>query len=57
MWPVILWIILMCLSIGMNLMLHGQPKEGNYNFGTAAMVVIIHTSLLYWGGFFDVLSK
>jgi len=50
-WPewtiIILWVI---GSMG-NLVMHGKPKEVNYNFVTHAMNVAIMTFVLYFGGF------
>lgn len=51
--PAIIMIVLFALSLGSNLVMHGKPKEGNYNFGIALVSCAIQVGLLWWGGFFN----
>lgn len=51
-WPQITIIVLVALSVGINLALHGKPRTGTHSvwvglFGAALTVVP-----LYYGGFF-----
>ena len=50
--PQIIIIALFALSLGANLMVHGQPKTGKYNFWTALLAAAIKIAVLWWGGFF-----
>ena len=50
--PQIIWIILVLLDLGVNLALHGEPRNTNYSFGTALINVGINVVLLWCGGFF-----
>jgi len=46
-----LWIIeLMAASY-----MHGKPKTGNYSVFTSAFSIWILYTILYYGGFFDVM--
>ena len=50
-----LYVLLMLSSLLLSAHDHGKPKEGNHNFWYSLIALIITTSLLYWGGFFDKL--
>ena len=51
-WQIIV-IVLYALSLGMHLALHGKPKTGTYNFGSALVSFGILFFALYKGGFFS----
>lgn len=51
-WQIIV-IALYMLSLGMYLALHGKPKAGTYNFGSAVVAFGIMFFALYKGGFFS----
>lgn len=52
--PQMIYIILAAMSLGINLVRHGQDKEGKESFWVHLIAATITFSLLYWGGFFDV---
>ena len=52
-WPQIIWVILMCINLGMSMMQHGEPREGRNNAWVTALSLAIIVPLLYWGGFFS----
>lgn len=49
----ITYIVLMCLSLGISLKEHGEPKTGYNNFWTSLLAVGIQIGILYMGGFFS----
>ncbi|MBY6965316.1 hypothetical protein [Clostridium botulinum] len=51
--PQIILIILYCLSLGIAMSKHGQPKEDKYNFFYNLISTGIMIGLLIWGGFFN----
>jgi LPXTG-motif cell wall-anchored protein len=51
--PQIILCVLYCLSLGVNLAKHGQPKTGKESFWTGLIAIIIVVTLLIWGGFFS----
>lgn len=51
--PQIIYILLNCVSLGIIMSKHGQPKTGNENFFITLIAQIICYSLLIWGGFFS----
>jgi len=51
-WPQITVIILMSLSLGTTVALHGKPRTPT-SFPVAAMAVALHAWLLWAGGFFN----
>lgn len=55
--PQIIYIVIMSLSLGMDLMKHGEPREGNHNFWISFLSATIMILILYWGGFFNVFFK
>jgi hypothetical protein len=52
--PQIILLVILCLSNGISLAKHGEPREDNYSFWVTLTSTVITLSLLYWGGFFDV---
>lgn len=52
-WPQITLIVLSCLSAGIVLSKHGQPRDDNYNFGITLLANVITYALLWAGGFFS----
>lgn len=57
MWPQITIIILSAIGLGIYIVKHGQPKNENYNVITHLISIAIVYTLLYAGGFFDVMMK
>ncbi len=55
--PQIIWIIWMCMALGVAVARHGEPREKTWNFWALLQVVAMLAGLLYWGGFFDVWFK
>lgn len=51
--PQIILIILYCLSLGIVMSKHGQPKKDRYNFFITLVSSGIEMGLLIWGGFFN----
>ena len=51
--PQIIVIILFAMSLTINLVKHGEPKEGKYNFFSALIGIGIYLLALYKGGFFS----
>lgn len=49
----IITIILMAMNLGINLVMHGKPKDDKYNFFGACLSVAINAGLLWWGGFWN----
>lgn len=52
--PQIIMIILICLSLGISLAKHGQPRpeeSAKYNFWSELFESIVVILILYWGGF------
>lgn len=56
MFPQIIMIALIFVSIGINLAKHGEERPA-YNVWTSLIAAIISFMLLWWGGFFDVFWK
>jgi len=50
--PQLIYIILVCLGMGMIIAKHGQ-KQDDYNAWTSGIAGAIILALLYWGGFFS----
>ena len=48
----IIYIGMMCMSVGMHLAKDGQPREGTYSFGTSFISLVIQLGILWAGGFF-----
>ena len=53
----ITYIVLVLISLMINSYQHGKPKEGKHNVFVYLISLGISASILYWGGFFDVLFK
>ena len=52
-WWIIAYLGLITLSLGVILARHGQPRTGNYHFGSALASAAITIFLLYMGGAFS----
>lgn len=50
--PQIIMIIILAMGVGINLVKHGEPKDGNYSFPISLISAAIEVGLLIWGGFF-----
>ncbi len=50
--PQIIYLTLVCLSLGIAIEQHGKPKEGINNFWVTLIGTVISILLLAWGGFF-----
>jgi hypothetical protein len=50
----IIYLVLAFIGLLLAANKHGKPKK-NYNFWHSFIAMCIVLSLLYWGGFFDVL--
>lgn len=48
----IVWIGIMAISLGANLVMRGKPKQGKYNFFVALLGLAIELIPLILGGFF-----
>lgn len=48
----IVWICMMAISLGINLAVHGKPKQGNNNFFISLIAFGIQLVPLIFGGFF-----
>ena len=48
----IVWICLMAISLGANLVMHGKPREGKHNFFVALIAFGFQLVPLIFGGFF-----
>ncbi|UXN70937.1 hypothetical protein N8A98_07040 [Devosia neptuniae] len=51
-WPQITIIVLIALSVGINLAMHGKPRTGTHNVGYSILGSAIWLVPLYYGGFF-----
>lgn len=51
--PQITIIVLILISLLLESHLHGNPKNGKYNFWSALISSSILLSILYWGKFFN----
>ena len=51
--PQIIVIVLISMNFGIELIKHGQPKEGNHNVFIKLIDVGVLVGLLIWGGFFS----
>lgn len=52
-WPQITFIVLSAMSLGIHLVMHGKPRDGNYSFPIQFVATAITFWLLYEGGFFS----
>jgi len=50
--PQIIILGLMFISLGMNLVKHGEPKNSKYHFVADFISSALTCGILYWGGFF-----
>jgi hypothetical protein len=50
-------IALVVIGLGISLPEHGSPKKGNNNFAVTVFNTAIGQSILYWGGFYDLLIQ
>lgn len=50
--PQVIWVVVMCLGLGIIMDKNGQAKEGEYSAGTSAITLLLEAALLWWGGFF-----
>ena len=55
--PQIILICLFAMGLGVHIAKHGEDKDSKYNFFIKGLSIIIMSSLLYCGGFFDVFFK
>lgn len=55
--PQIIYIALILINIYFAGLYHDKPKEGNHDAFITILRMILMTSLLFWGGFFDKLFK
>lgn len=55
-WPAIIWIVMAMFGVGHSVALHGKSHD-NHNGIEASVALLISVTVLYWGGFFDVLFK
>lgn len=49
----IIYLVLICMALGMSLVNHGKPKTGTNNFWISLLSAAIQIGLLYGGGFFS----
>ena len=52
-WPQITMIALYGINLGVGLVSHGKPREGNHNFFSFLISTIIAATVLYYGGFWQ----
>jgi len=50
--PQIIYLVVSCLALGINIAKHGEPKNENYSAITSFIGAILTLALMYWGGFF-----
>ena len=50
--PQIIFLALICMSLGSHLAKNGEQRKDKYNFGLALICAVIEVALLAWGGFF-----
>lgn len=50
--PQIIYIILCAIGGVIIIARNGQPKTGNYSFGSWLIANVLALGLLWWGGFF-----
>lgn len=50
-WPQVVMIFLLGCDFTIDLIKHGEPKEGKYNVWTAMVAVALNAYILYKGGF------
>lgn len=55
--PQIIMLSLIAISLLISANKHGQLKKGRESFWISVLSIAIGQSLLYWGGFYDVLMK
>ena len=53
--PQLIYLALIFLGLGLEMTRHGKPKEGTYNVKHTVIATVIGLTLLWGGGFFDVL--
>lgn len=51
--PQIIYVAINLAGFGIILARHGEPREDNYNAGSAFVALLIEFGLLWWGGFFN----
>lgn len=51
--PEVILIVLWILSLAINLLKHGDPKDGKYNFWIELISVFIAYFFLRWAGLFQ----
>lgn len=49
----IVWLLIVALGFGINIVKHGEPRDGNYNFWSFLIGALIEAVILYLGGFFN----
>lgn len=55
--PQIIVLVLVGMNIAINIVKHGEPRSLiHYHLGWAVLGETISLSLLWWGGFFEVLK-
>ena len=55
MMPQLTMLGLLFLGLGINLAKHGEPKSEDYNFVLSLITTGISITILYYGGFWDVI--
>ena len=50
--PQVILMMILGAGVGVGLIKHGEPRQGNHSFPIAVAAVVIECALLYWGGFF-----
>lgn len=51
-WPQIVWLILIAISLGMEMMRHGEPRTGNHSVFPVIFGFGLIGTILLFGGFF-----
>lgn len=54
--PIIIYMALLMLSLGMHAANHGRNRKGKHNGWTGLIAILIHIGLLWWAGVFDNLN-
>jgi len=57
MWPQITVIVIITINLSIALLKHGEPRTDNHNFGLTLISALIQIALLYYGGFWSVMSR
>lgn len=55
--PQLIFLALMIMGLGVALAKDGEPRDGHHSFFISLVVTSISAGLLWWGGFFDVLTR